>query len=166
MKESNEVLALLRDLKSKVDRLSSEITAIKGNSTGIGNGFDNRYRLTNEDSFFLTFIAAWSSTNRDLWIKNTGDMILLIIGFFWMAVFVGGLRGKIEGRNKHKIFGIDTTFLGLIGAFILVKCIYTNCFLKGADAIIVIFLCITWLVLPIIIMVYNNYTSRSNEKRV
>ena len=102
------------------------------------------YKLTNVDAFFLTFIAAWASTNAELW-NHTDIAILLIIGILCYSTVLAQIRYYIYGSEEEKL----TSYNAVVGAIILVGIVAYLCggkgdFLKGKDVTIIISTCIIW----------------------
>jgi hypothetical protein len=61
----------------------------------------DKYRLSNVDTFFITFIAAWCSTNKDLWNDPSVATALILFALSY-TIILSQIRFRREKKGKKE----------------------------------------------------------------
>ena len=101
------------------------------------------FKFANEDTFFLTFIAAWCSTSQKLW-KFPDVTILCMIFTLFFAIILSQIKFCLKTRKKQysKEVIIPSIFIVAIGQYIANNAI--NVF-SSNDEIVLLGLFVMWI---------------------
>ncbi|HEX2947155.1 MAG TPA: hypothetical protein VHT96_14510 [Clostridia bacterium] len=105
-----------------------------------------KYWLTNEDAFFLTFLGAWCSVRATLW-DNPTNFIILVASFLSFASIISQVRYSIstKDKDKKKLIGLHS----IIGLFIILfVSVYFGLVDKGylgSNKVVLLFIGLLWI---------------------
>lgn len=125
------------------------------------------YRLTNEDTFFITFLAAWSSIRQPLWQSDPLNMIIIINCFFFYSVIIAQIKYLLTPKKEKSIIGITTILYFLL--FIFATCYiawHEKKYLENYDICIIFTIGIMWTIFSVFETLSDKWVFNFNISKI
>lgn len=107
----------------------------------------DRYYLTNEDAFFLTFISAWTGVRPELW-KDPINLIILIASMLSFVSIISQIRftAFTDSNDSKKLINIHSLLgLLLVATVTFYFAVIDRTYLTRTDSTVMLLISIIWI---------------------